>query len=172
MGKNNGRSGNFHSSNNRNNEWGKDKIKTVTDNNGAKRHCPDSSVSSETSCDVTTDMATDNDTSLQNLSSILQDIEKSGEAGKVRKAVDIIFQNESFKSCILSSVQTKMSQMEGEIRELKNRIDDMEQYSRRNCLKISGIEEHKDENTGQSCSQCHQQDYSERYPRKNEYVQH
>jgi hypothetical protein len=97
MGKNNGRGGNSHSSNNRHNEWGKNKIKTVTDNNCAKRHLPDLSVSSVASCDVTTDMTTDNDTSLQNRSSIPQGIEKSGEAGKVRKVVDIVFKNESFK---------------------------------------------------------------------------
>jgi hypothetical protein len=55
----------------------------------------------------TNDITIDNGTSLQKFTTILQDIEKSGEAARVSKAVDIISKNESFKSFILDSVQTK-----------------------------------------------------------------
>lgn len=136
MGKD-GHNNNSHKSNNRNNEWGKGKIKSVTDSNGAKRHCPDSS-------------SNESDLSLTNLSSILNNIERSGNMEQMKKAVDIIFDNKSIKACLLECFQSKLTQMDNEIQDLKNRLDDMEQYSRRNCLKITGIKEHEGENTDQA----------------------
>lgn len=95
----NGHNNNSHRNNNRNNEWGKGKIESVTDSNGAKRHCPDSS-SNESAL------------SLTNLSSILNTIERSGNMEQVKKAVDVIFDNKSIKACLLECFQSKLTQMD------------------------------------------------------------
>ena len=51
-------------------------------------------------------------------------------------------------SKLVKSIKPEITQKQDKtIEELDERIDDLEQYSRRNCLKFSGIKETKGENT-------------------------
>ena len=145
MGKNNrnkAKAANFHN--------GQDgfKIKTIQPNNGVKRPCPDTS--GNTTVDLSTSESFCTDDSLHELTSILKNIERSGDENKVKEAVNIIFQNQTFKNTIYENIQSKISSLEFEIVDLQTRMDDIEQYSRRNCLKFSGIHEERNENTDKS----------------------
>ena len=124
------------------------KIKAIQPNNGVKRPCPDTS--GNTTVDLSTSESFCTDDSLHEPTSILKNIERSGDENKVREAVNNIFQNETFKNTIYDNIQSKISSLETEIVDLRTRMDDIEQYSKRNCLKFSGIHEEKNENTDKS----------------------
>ena len=96
----------------------------------------------------------DSDSDTFNLSEHLDNI--SSNPDKIKQFVDELLQHSVFKDEIVSSLkaevtaeilQTVCVPLQEKIEELESRIDDMEQYSRRNCLKLSGIIESSGENT-------------------------
>lgn len=85
-------------------------------------------------------------TDLSNLSELLDNISKDDNL--LEHAVSLIMEHQSFRNAITGKLSTEISLLNSEISHLKQRMDDMEQYSRRTCLKISGIKENgKFENT-------------------------
>jgi len=64
--------------------------------------------------------------------------------------LDLLIGNDSFRNAISGKFNSVIDDLKSEISDLKKRMDDMEHYSRRTCLKISGIRESgKIENTDQ-----------------------
>ncbi|XP_062606558.1 uncharacterized protein LOC134268329 [Saccostrea cucullata] len=84
---------------------------------------------------------------IEKLSSLLDNIFKDELATK--RAVEIILSKQTFKNTISEALVEKVTQLEAQVENLTTRMDDMEQYSRRTCLKFTGIPENKDENTDQ-----------------------
>lgn len=63
-------------------------------------------------------------------------------------AVSLIMEHQSFRNAITGKLSTGISLLNNEMFQLKQRMEDMEQYSRRTCLKIAGMKENsKFENT-------------------------
>lgn len=83
---------------------------------------------------------------LENPNTVLDRL--SDDDKSVRKAFEIILNKDSFKSIISESLLSKVTELERIVQEMKDRMEDLE-YSRRNCLKCSGIPETKDENCDQ-----------------------
>ncbi len=52
---------------------------------------------------------------------------------------------ESYRKDI-RDIQSRNQQLQSEVRSLRSDVDNLEQYSRRNCIRISGIDEANDEN--------------------------
>lgn len=65
----------------------------------------------------------------------------------VREVVSQLMTNTLFKDTLLASLG--ISALHQQIQSLENRLEDMEQYSRRNCLKFRGIPETEGESTDQ-----------------------
>lgn len=85
-------------------------------------------------------------TDLSNLSELPDSISKDDNL--LEHAVSLIMEHQSFRNAITRKLSTEINLLNSEISHLKQRMDDMEQYSRRTCLKISGIKENgKLENT-------------------------
>ncbi|XP_052704543.1 uncharacterized protein LOC128180457 [Crassostrea angulata] len=82
---------------------------------------------------------------LSKLSDILDSL--SSDENSIKQAVALILQKDNFKTAIAGILVPEIAGLRSEIEELSTRLDEMEQYSRRNCLKISGIPEEKNENT-------------------------
>ena len=87
----------------------------------------------------------DYDHDLNKLDTLLQSLSKNENATK--KAVSIILNHDSFKSQISELLIEKVSCLQQQVDTLECHIDDLEQYSRRNCIKITGVSENKDENS-------------------------
>lgn len=83
---------------------------------------------------------------LENPNTVLDRLSHGNES--VRKAFEIILNKDSFKSIISESLLSKVTELERIVQEMKDMMEDLE-YSRRNCLKFSGIPETKDENCDQ-----------------------
>lgn len=75
----------------------------------------------------------------------VQTISELRDPGAVREVVSQLMSNSLFKDTLLSSLG--ITALHEQIKSLEHRIDDMEQYSRRNCLKFRGIPESERENT-------------------------
>jgi hypothetical protein len=71
----------------------------------------------------------------------------SSDEGQVKQAVALILNKENFKNAFTTMFAPESSSMKTEIKDLTTRVDDLKQYSRRNCLKFTGIPEDKNENT-------------------------
>lgn len=82
---------------------------------------------------------------LSQLSSLLDQLTKDEESTK--KVIDIILGKPSIKTCISEHFMSEISDLHSQIKDLTNRMDSMEQYSRRTCLKFSGIPEERGEKT-------------------------
>lgn len=83
----------------------------------------------------------------QNLNTVLERLSHDDES--VRKAVEIIFNKDNFISLISESLFNKVTELERRVKKMEKRMDDLEQYSTRNCLKVFTIPETKDENCDQ-----------------------
>lgn len=80
------------------------------------------------------------------LSILLDNLTKNEEG--TRKVLNVILGKPAIKHCIAEHFATEFTSLKSEINDLKTRMDEMEQYSRRNCLKFTGITEEGDaENT-------------------------
>jgi hypothetical protein len=83
---------------------------------------------------------------LSQLDLLLENISQDEETTK--KAIEIILGKPSFKNFITEHISAEIIKLQTEVKSLNSRVDEMEQYSRRNCLKFSGIcEEGSRENT-------------------------
>lgn len=79
------------------------------------------------------------------LSSLLDQLTKDEESTK--KVIEVILGKPSIKTCISEHFMSEISDLHNQINVLTNRMDSMEQYSRRTCLKLSGIREERGEKT-------------------------
>lgn len=109
-----------------------------------KRGRVESSTSDSTNNDSTTSF---DDPQLNQLSSLLDDLTKDQRGTK--HVIDLIMQKPFIKNCILSELfMPQIKSLQNETNLLKDRIDEMKQYSRRTCLIFSRIpEEGTSENT-------------------------
>lgn len=95
-----------------------------------------------------TDTSDVSNSDLSNFSRLIDSI--GNDESLTEQAVDLLISNESFRNVISGKFNSVIDELKSEISDLKKRMDDMEQYSRRTCLKISGIRESgKIENTDQ-----------------------
>ena len=101
--------------------------------NPAKKKKPNDSVGS----------LTDEDCDISVLSNILENAALNEDS--IRKVTSVILGNPSIKNAIAMELIPEIEQMKSEIKVLHQQIDDLSQYSRKNCLKFSGIAEN---NTG------------------------
>lgn len=85
------------------------------------------------------------DQDFHTLNTLLETFSK--DENTTKKAVTIILNHESFRSHISDILLEKVSTLESRIDSLEYQLDDLEQYSRRNCIKITGVAEGKEENT-------------------------
>lgn len=114
---------------------------------GEKRHRIDSSSTMSQSQSLSHSYFNINtNDELENPNTVLDRLSHGNES--VRKAFEIILNKDSFKSIISESLLSKVTELERIVQEMKDRMEDLE-YSRRNCLKFSGIPETKDENCDQ-----------------------
>lgn len=104
-------------------------------------------VESSTSDLTNNDSATSFDApQLNQLSSLLDDLINDQRGTK--QVMDLIMEKPFIKNCIGELFMSQIKYLRIETKLLKDRIDEMEQYSRRTCLKFSGIpEEGTSENT-------------------------
>lgn len=108
-----------------------------------KRGRVESSTSDSTNNDSTTSF---DDPQLNQLSSLLDDLTKDQRGTK--QVIDLIMQKPFIKNCMSELFMPQIKSLQNETKLLNDRIDEMEQYSRRTCLKFSGIpEEGTSENT-------------------------
>jgi exosome complex exonuclease DIS3/RRP44 len=103
-------------------------------NNPNKRVRPNSSSTSSTRSSVM-----EADPSILDLSAILDRASANPET--LSKVTSMILSNPAVKNSIAKLLIPEVDQMKIEISDLRQRVDDLEQYSRKNCLKISGIPE-------------------------------
>lgn len=82
---------------------------------------------------------------LQDLSNILDNLSNNKEL--LKQATSIILDKPAIKNCILDELSTEVQELKFKTVNLENRIDELEQYSRKTCLKFSGIPENVNENT-------------------------
>ena len=72
----------------------------------------------------------------------------SGDVSKLNDLLDSSKQSLlHFKNALAGGFVSEITSLRNELNDVKIKLDEMEQYSRRNCLKIAGIPEEKDENT-------------------------
>jgi hypothetical protein len=77
---------------------------------------------------------------------LLENISQDEETTK--KAIEVILGKPSSKNFITEHISAEIIKLQTEVKSMNSRIDEMEQYSRGNCLKLSGIcEEGSTENT-------------------------
>ncbi|XP_052712340.1 uncharacterized protein LOC128186562 [Crassostrea angulata] len=84
---------------------------------------------------------------LSDLSSLLENLSNDEET--LQQATSIILKNSAFKNNIVDRLAARIGDLEQKINYLETRVDDLEQYSRKNCLKFSGIPEQHNEDTDQ-----------------------
>lgn len=90
------------------------------------------------------------DTSSDDSSMLVENINKITDPSVMAAIVDKLLSNSLFTNTILEKldVKTHISQeVSQQVSSLENRVNELEQYSRRNCLKIAGIKEEEGEDT-------------------------
>ncbi|XP_061187086.1 uncharacterized protein LOC133195245 [Saccostrea echinata] len=108
---------------------------TTLKSNPTKRSRPNSD------SDMSQNMSQD----LSDLSDILDNI--SNDDGLLQQATNIILNKPALKNSIIDRMANEVRDLKDRVSELENRVDDLEQYSRKTCLKFTGIPEMSDENT-------------------------
>ena len=83
---------------------------------------------------------------LKNLSNILDN--RSNNKELLKQATNIILVNPAVKNCILQELSTEVDELKAKTTIREDRLDELEQYSRKSCRKFSGIPETQNENTG------------------------
>ena len=97
------------------------------------RTCSDSDVSQNLSQD------------LQELSDLLDNLSKNEDL--VKQAASLILNKPALRHNILDKLVSDTNDLKSRTRNIEDRLDDLEQYSRKLCLKFSGIPENIDEDT-------------------------
>lgn len=103
----------------------RDESKSQTRSQSNKRQRPNSDTDS--SQNLTQD--------LSDLSSLLENLSNDEET--LQQATSIILKNSAFKNHIVDRLAARIGDLEQKINYLETRVDDLEQYSRKNCLKFS-----------------------------------
>lgn len=86
------------------------------------------------------------DDSASDISDFISHVSK--DETKIKTFVAEILKNQAIKDVLLSSFQTQIIEtFKNRIEDLETRLEEMEQYSRRTCLKFSGIPEAKENET-------------------------
>lgn len=65
----------------------------------------------------------------------------SNDESALHQAISLILNKDVYKNALTEVLVPEVTSLRTEVNDLKLRIDDMEQYTRRNCLKFSGIPE-------------------------------
>lgn len=73
----------------------------------------------------------------------------SNDESALHQAISLILNKDVYKNALTEVLVPEVTSLRTEVNDLKLRIDDMEQYTRRNCLKFSGIPENPKDNTDQ-----------------------
>lgn len=76
---------------------------------------------------------------LSKLNDLLDSI--SSDENEFKRAICLILNKDHFKNALAGVFVLEVTSLRKELSDLHLRIDEMEQYSRRNCLKITGIPE-------------------------------
>lgn len=82
---------------------------------------------------------------LSKLNDLLDSI--SSDENEFKQAISLILNKVNFKNALTGVFVSEVTSLRKELSDLHLRIDKMEQYPRRNCLKITGVHEEKNENT-------------------------
>lgn len=82
---------------------------------------------------------------LKDLSNILDNLSNNKEL--LKQATSIILDKPAIKNCILDELSTEIQELKVKTINLEKRLDELEQYSRKSCLKFSCIPENENENT-------------------------
>ena len=82
---------------------------------------------------------------LSKLNDLLDSI--ASDENSFKQAINLILHKENFKNALAGVFASEIASLRKELNDFKFKLDEMEQYSRRNCLKITGIPEEKNENT-------------------------
>ena len=82
---------------------------------------------------------------LQDLSDLLDNLSQNEEI--VEKVADLILKKPALKNSILDKLVSEVNNLKTRTLDIEDRLDNLEQYSRKLCLKLSGIPENKDEDT-------------------------
>ncbi|CAG2223095.1 unnamed protein product [Mytilus edulis] len=82
----------------------------------------------------------DSDSNVSEIADFIQSVSRDDNSIKV--LVDELLKNENIRNCLIDVFRSDVfDELQNHINTLELRLDDMEQYSRRTCLKISGIPE-------------------------------
>ena len=82
---------------------------------------------------------------LSKLNDLLDSI--SSDETSFKQAIALILNKDVFKNAIAGVLVPEVTALRKEVTTLKSKVDDMEQYTRRNCLKIIGVPEERNDNT-------------------------
>ena len=82
---------------------------------------------------------------LSKLNDLLDSI--SSDETSFKQAIALILNKDVFKNAIAGVLVPEVTALRREVITLKSKVDDMEQYTRRNCLKITGVPEEPNDNT-------------------------
>ena len=82
---------------------------------------------------------------LSKLNDLLDSI--SSDETSFKQAIALILNKDVFKNAIAGVLVPEVTALRKEVTTLKSKVDDMEQYTRRNCLKITGVPEERNDNT-------------------------
>lgn len=105
------------------------RFRFVSPANPAKKKKPNDSLGS----------VSDADSDISVLSNILENASSSEES--LRRSTSVILGNTLIKNALAMELVPEIDRMRAEIKDLHRQIDDLSQYSRKNCLKFSGIAE-------------------------------
>ncbi|CAG2189156.1 unnamed protein product [Mytilus edulis] len=82
----------------------------------------------------------DSDSNVSEIADFIQSVSRDDNSIKV--LVDELLKNQNIRNCLIDVFRSDVfDELQNHINTLELRLDDMEQYSRRTCLKISGISE-------------------------------
>ncbi|CAG2216298.1 unnamed protein product [Mytilus edulis] len=82
----------------------------------------------------------DSDSNVSEIADFIQSVSRDDNSIKV--LVDELLKNQNIRNCLIDVFRSDVfDELQNHINTLELRLDDMEQYSRRTCLKISGIPE-------------------------------
>lgn len=84
---------------------------------------------------------------LSKLNGLLDSI--SNDESALHQAISLILNKGVFKNALTEVLVPEVTSLRTEVNDLKLKVDDMEQYTRRKCLKISGILENSNDNIDQ-----------------------
>ena len=107
--------------------------RSVSPDNPSKKKRPNESLSS----------VADEDSDESLLSNILD--RASGSEEGIRRITSVILANSAIKNAVSMKLTSELDKLKTEVKNLSAQVDDLAQYSRKNCLRFSGIAERSSE---------------------------